>query len=1477
MSKRSFVETGMIQWRIVATLCALGVVFGVVSLLTMPRQEYPDFTIRQGLVVGLMPGATTQEVEERVAKPVEEYLFGFKEVEKKKTYSVSRDGMVVVYVELRPQVKGPDAPAFWAKLRHGLNELRMTKLPSQVIALVGNNDFGDTSALLFTVTAEGRSPRDLEKYVEVLQANLRRIDATSKVQTFGTQQETIRITLSRERLARTGVRPAMVWAALQGLGAAPAPARLDMDQLEMPIHVQKVLRTEAELGDTILLSLPTGSHVRLKDVAEIKREYGHDDSYVRFNGKTAVVVSIEMQTGHDITHFGEEVDRALDETRSELPTGVTIARVADQPKVVKKSVGHFLRDFGIAIAAVIVVTMLLLPLRVAAVAAISIPLCIAITLGILNALGVQLQTVSLASLVVMLGMVVDNAIVVIDDHVDKLDKGLDPWTAAWKSARELTVPVLTATVAIIISYVPMPLFLTGLAADFAISMPVTIAVALSTSMIIALLLVPVMNSRFIRRGLHREGQKRTLLDRLQTIFDKSLDKAFRFPRLTLILAAVVVAGSLYVAHKIPTQTFPKVDRHQFAVEVYLPPGRSLSQTDAVVRRVERELVADKRVVDVTSFIGQSSPRFHTLYAPRIPARNYGQLVVNTISNDATVDVLNESQERLANAFPEAKVRWKQLEITGNPVEIRLSGNDIPTLKTQAAQLESYARTIPGVTWVRNDYEEALQGIDVVPDVDACTQLGVPPAMLQTSVAMQSQGLTVGTLWEGDYPVRVLLQDEASASSTLEGLRQQYVSSALGALSVPLEQVASLRPSLSEGAIVRRNGVRTVTITLDVARTAFASEIQKTVEAHIAKLSHPGVRISYGGEKEQSEEVFVPMGYSGIASILLIGVVLLFQFQRFRKVGLVMLTMPLSLPGAFLGLVIAGYPFSLTGFMGIIGLFGIVVRNGVILVSYAEELRKEGMSTFDAAVAAGKRRMRPICLTSMAAAVGTVPMILSRSTLWGPLGVVTCSGLLVAMVITLLVLPVAYWRIMRSEDRRKVETVPTSLAGATIAVLALTLALPAQAQEPPLGLARAQELALHNNAQTQQAEMEVEASRETKKSVFTKYFPQVSASATGLLAAKPLVKMNVPGGNLPVYDGNPANLPTATQFAYMPPSSMEFAEHASVLSLSAVQPLYAGGRIRNGNRLADLGVRISKDKAVLSRRDVMAQTEEKYWRLVTLGEKLNTIAAYEKLLESLDRQVNDGVAGGLLTRNDQLKVSLKRSEARADRRRLEDGIRLATRDLRQYAGLGDSDRIALADGLAPPVDPTPLARQKDGATARRPELRLLDGALQAERLQTSLKRGEMLPSVAVGAALCRVDVSGMPGMTNALVFGTVSVPLSDIWGTSHATASQRQRESMAARRLEDTRELVDLEINKTWNELQSSWDAANVAEEAVAQADVNLKEENDRYANGLVTFSDVLEAQVLRQQTLDHRLDSRSEYWLKRSAFLRAVGSQEVMP
>jgi len=1017
MKARNLIEGGMIHWRIVMALTLVLVAFGAWSLKSMPRQEFPQFTIRQGLVIGVMPGAGSREVEEQLTRTVESYLFGFQEVDKSKTYSYSRDGQMVVFVELRENINSTEAAAFWAKLRQGLTELKM-QLPSQVVALIGTNDFGDTSALLLTLTADGKSWNEMDLYLRDLETELRRLPATSKLKRSGTQDESIRIRLSRDRLAQYGIRPLSVMQALQGTGILPLSGRLDAAGIEMPIHVSPVLHSEKELGETVLLSTG-GSAVRLKDVATFERGYDDNDSYVRSNGKKALVLSIEMSKGNDITHYGKEVDEAIQRVRTRLPAGVEIARIADQPLAVSTSINHFMRDFVLAVAAVVLVTMLFLPLRVAGVAAVTIPLCILATVGILNLMGIELQTVSLAGLVVVLGMVVDNAIIVIDSHLEKLDHGMQPWNAAWKSAKELMLPVFTATLAIIVCYLPMAIFMKGTSGDFIKSLPVTVAVALFVSLLVAAFLVPFMNSRLIRKGIHHgkvEGRK-SFLDRMQGLYDAAAELAFRFPKTTLAggVLSVLVAMGLFAT--LPQQLFPKIERNQFAIEVYLRPGSALSTTDSVTRELERILRKDPRTTGVTSFVGTSSPRFHTVYAPNMPSRAYAQLLVNTVDNHAAEAMVDEYSRQCRGRFPDAWVRWKQLEMQlgSTPIEVRLWGDSLPLLRRTGDSLTRKFMALDGAEWVRTDWDEPVRGVKLAMDWDEAGRLGISPSFLGASLAVGTTGLPAGTLWEGDHAVKLLIKEDSLRARTLDGFRQQLVSSIPLGVSVPLTQVAKVEADWTEGAIHHRNGTRCLTIRVDPRRDVFASALQARIDSTVAAHRLPeGVSVSYGGEKEASTETYGPMITSLVTAIVLIFFILLCQFGRLRKSALIMMTMPLSLLGAAVGLFATGYPFCMTAFMGIIGLMGIVVRNGIILVGYADELRADGMAAFDAALAAGKRRMRPIFLTSMAAAVGVIPMIASGSTLWGPLGAVTAFGLVFSMILTLLVLPVAYWLLTRNE-------------------------------------------------------------------------------------------------------------------------------------------------------------------------------------------------------------------------------------------------------------------------------------------------------------------------------------------------------------------------------------------------------------------------------------------------------------------------------
>jgi len=1017
--KRQLIDLLLRYQQPIVMLVVILVAAGIAALVKMPRDEFPEIKIRLGVIVGIYPGASSEKVEAEVTDKVEQYLFQYKAVKRSKTYSISRENVMVVYVEIEEKEKDPDE--FWVKLRHGLNELK-AGLPSGLLSLTADNDFGNTSALLLSVRSDGKTYRELEDCIKSLETDVRRVPSVSRIKRFGEQKEEINVYLDNAKLARYGIRPLTLAAAIIPQSTAGYAGEIDDGRLVRPLHIPANYMTENDLAEQIVYADPTGTVVRLKDVARIVREYEEPQSYVRVNGKKCLVVSLEMQSGNNVVDFGRQVGRVIAGFQKTLPPDVKVEVISNIPDAVARSIGSFLREFAIAILSVIAVTLILLPGRVALAAAATIPVAILSTLGLLWAYGMDLQTVSLATLILVLGLVVDDPIVIIDNYIEKLDEGFDRGRAATLSVKELFPSVFAATIIIISCFIPMRFFMTGMAGDFIRSMPPTVITALTASIMAASLLTPLMCFHFIKQGVKtgKPGLRTAFLEGLQKRYDRLVESVFHKKSLIIAVGALSFAAGLAILAKAPSEPFPKIERNQFAVEVTLPAGSSLEATDAVMKDLEGRLMKDRRVKVVTSFVGTSSPRFHSLYAPRFPSRDMGQLVVLTDSNKSTIRILDEYSRKFAGRYPGAEIKWKQLEMADfvEQIEVRISGDDIAGLKATAARVEAILRTTGGVTLVRTDYRQPLQGVDVKMRKDEANRLGYPSAMLDYSLMTGTKGLPVAKVWEDDYPLQVRLKFEGLRHAGPADLEDLYVTSLLLGSSVPLRQLADLRPAWTEGDIVRRNGVRTLTVMAELDRNIYASRVMDKVKPLIDGLKLPeGQRIEYGGEYFANVEYFTPFIYSMIVTIILIFLILMFEFRSVKKSLLIMIIMPLTIFGASFGIMIAGYPFSITAFIGVITLCGIVVRNGIIYVQYADDLRRDhGFSPEEAAIAAGKRRMRPIFLTAMAAAVGVVPMILSGSSLWGPLGSVICFGLLFGLVLSLLILPVLYYLLHKNEPK-----------------------------------------------------------------------------------------------------------------------------------------------------------------------------------------------------------------------------------------------------------------------------------------------------------------------------------------------------------------------------------------------------------------------------------------------------------------------------
>ncbi|MBR6376002.1 MAG: efflux RND transporter permease subunit [Alloprevotella sp.] len=1024
------------------SLLLIGMLFvlGIVGMDLMPKDEFPAFTIRQGVVVAVYPGATAEEVEEQVARPLERFLFTYGEVNREKTTCTSQNGMCIVMLKLNDGVNNKDE--VWSKIKHGL-ALYKQSLPQGVLALIANDDFGNTSALLIAIESPERSYRELHLYSDELSDRLRRIPSVANVKTFGEKKEQISLYIDRQRLQAYGIGQQALLSKLQSQGLTTVSGSINNSSQQTPIHIAPTENSEEEIANQIIFNDPaTGKTVCIGDVARVVREYDKSDSYIEQDGHPCVLLSLEMTPGNNIVQYGKDVDKVIDEYRSaELPDDVSITRIADQPKVVAESVSSFLRDLLVSMAIIILVMMLLFPLRSAIVAAVTIPLSTFISVGIMYLAGIELNIVTLAALIVVLGMVVDNSIVVIDGYLEYLNKGYEPKRAAIDSAKQYFMPMLLATLCICMIFFPLLLTFKGAFNDAMHDFPWTITINLMVSLLLAVMVIPFLEVKIIKPGkVSTSGNAVTKA--VQSIYDKTLGFTFRHPWFTIGGGIGIVLLTGLILPSLKVRLFPYADRDQFAVEVFLPEGKGLKDTRFVADSLRSVLQKDEDVRCITSFVGCSSPRFMTCYAPQMAGKNYAQFIVNTKSADATLGLLAKYQPQWSDAFPAAYVRFKRLDFLEVPeLEYRFYGEDIDSLHTVADELMAKMRTMPELEWVHTDFFEPYPFIDVKLDPVASAQLGIDRTTASLALATASNDIRVGQLWEGNYEVPVIVKDQSEL--TIADVQDigissplSMVSAALGTVAggeasastaVPLRQVADVSPAWGESRIQHRGGERCITVTGQFAQGIYAAPVEARVAEMMEEEIHipQGVRTEVGGEIEYDAEA-IPQIAGGVAiSMVIIFFFLLFNFKKYGITIVCISALGLMMPGTLIGLGLMDRTLGLTSVMGLITLMGMIMRNEILIFEHANDLVKKyvaehGDWTTDrqayneavrqAAYDAGRRRMVPIFLTTATTAVGVVPMIIAQSSFWMPVGVTIFAGGIGSLILVVTMLPVVYWKV-----------------------------------------------------------------------------------------------------------------------------------------------------------------------------------------------------------------------------------------------------------------------------------------------------------------------------------------------------------------------------------------------------------------------------------------------------------------------------------
>lgn len=989
---------------------------GVVSFFTMPRSEDPQFEFAGVNLVVIYPGANPGDLESAVVDPLEDAINTLDDLRRVETRI--EDGVARVGIDF---LSGTDPDEAYDDVVRVVNEVRPS-LPPEVVAVeIIQPSPTDVTVLQLALVGEGAGYRTLQREAETLQQRLERVGGVKRVETWAYPEAEVRVALDLDAMGAHGVSLGRVMQAVQDGSTNLPGGDLDLGGRRFNLQTSGDFASLHDIRRTIVAG---DGHeiIYLDDLADVHLGHADETYRARYNGERSVFITVIQRQGTNIFDVMEGLRPVVATFATSLPEGVRLETAFDQSESVEARVGGFFSSLLQGVVLVGLVILLALGLRAAGVVILAIPVSILIGIAAVDASGYGLQQISIVGLVIALGLLVDNAIVVTENVGRFLKPGESSMAAAIRGTGEVGWAIVSATVTTVLAFVPMVAIQTG-SGEFIRSLPVTVIYALLASLLVSLVLTPYLSSRWLRAPDVTASAPRTswLQRQLQRVIDgpyrRTLAFALRRPVVVLAAAAVVLAGSLSLFPAVGVTLFPKAEKPQFMVDIEMPEGTSLDRTDAAVRFVEEVLAARPEVRRYAANVGRGNPRVYYNVIPEREKRTLGQVLVE-LDDFSTAPVVVPALKQAFARYPGARITVHEFE-NGPPVEapiaIKVLGPELDLLRTLATDIEAIMAQTQGTENVDNPLAIPKTDLHVRINRDKAGLLGVPLAEIDRTVRAGMAGLPVATYRDAegeDHDVVVRLPMDGRPS--LDALDRISVSSVQGA-SIPLRQVASVTFKAEPKRIDHYNFERAATITSDVLDGFTELEVTgRVLEALEAYDWPPGYQYQAGGTIEEQREGFAGMLRALVVALLGIFGVLVLQFRSFSQPLIIFVAIPLAIIGAILGLFVTGYTFSFTAFIGVTSLVGIVINNAIILVDYANQRRAAGASLTEAIDHASRTRFTPILLTTLTTIGGLLPLTLTGSTLWSPLGVVIIGGLAVSTVLTLVVVPVLYKLFTRAQ-------------------------------------------------------------------------------------------------------------------------------------------------------------------------------------------------------------------------------------------------------------------------------------------------------------------------------------------------------------------------------------------------------------------------------------------------------------------------------
>lgn len=986
---------------------------GAFSYVKLGREEDPNFTIKTMVITAQWPGASAEEVTRQVTDRIEKKLQELESLDYTKSETVA--GQTTVFVELLPTTKAKDVAPTWLRIRNMIADIK-GDFPTGVVGPFFNDRFGDVFGNIYAFTSDGLTQRQLRDLVEDARSKVLTVPNVGKVDVVGAQDEAIYLEFSTRQIAALGIDQQSVIQTLQAQNAVTQSGFVDAGPERIALRVSGQFTSEDSLR-SINLRI-NDRFFPLSDVATIKRGYvDPPSSLFRFNGQPAIGLAIGMKQGANLLEFGEGLDAQMKRVVADLPIGVDVHRVSDQPAVVDEAVSRFTRALFEAIVIVLIISFISLGLRAGMVVAISIPLVLAITFVVMEYSGISLQRISLGALIIALGLLVDDAMIAVEMMVARLEAGDDLRKAATHVYTSTAFPMLTGTLVTVAGFIPVGLN-NSAAGEFTFTLFVVIAVSLIVSWVVAVLFTPLLGVTILPKTMKSHHEKK---GRFASVFSWLLGLAMRWRWVTIILTVGVFALSIGGMGLVQQQFFPNSDRTELVIDWNLPNNSSIAETNRQMAKFEKEMLADNKDVDHwTTYVGQGAPRFILSFDVQTPDVSFGQTIIVTKGLDVRDKVRAELQDYLTKTFPGTDAFVKLLDIgppVGKPVQYRISGPDVQKVRDLSQQFAGVMGSHPLLANMVLDWNEPSRVVKVDVLQDKARQLGVSSEDIATALNGIVEGSTATQVRDDIYLVNVIGRARAAERDSIQTLENLQLSTSNGKV-VPLSAVANFRYELEQPTIWRRDRQPTITVKAAVVGPTQPATIVEQLKPKVEEFQKNlpvGYKVEVGGAVESSADAQGPIAAVAPLMLFVMATILMIQLQSFSRLFLVFAVAPTALIGVVAALLLSNAPMGFVAILGVLALIGILIRNSVILVVQIEHLRSEGMAPWQAVIEATEHRMRPIMLTAAAATLALIPI--SREIFWGPMAYAMMGGIVVGTALTLLFLPalyVAWFRIPRDE-------------------------------------------------------------------------------------------------------------------------------------------------------------------------------------------------------------------------------------------------------------------------------------------------------------------------------------------------------------------------------------------------------------------------------------------------------------------------------